>query len=104
MRSSQDNKFSETTFMTLQTSNRRQILKAGAAGFAAFTVLPARANVELKLTHPADVSHPVHIEADKMVKRIAERTNGQVKINIFQTMPWARPLRRRSRPSWVPSI
>lgn len=69
--------------MTVQTPNRRHILKAGAAGLAAFTVLPARANVELKLTHPADVSHPVHIEADKMVKRIAERTNGQVKINIF---------------------
>jgi tripartite ATP-independent transporter DctP family solute receptor len=46
-------------------------------------VIPARAAVELKLTHPADVSHPVHIEADKMVRRIAERTNGEVKITLF---------------------
>jgi tripartite ATP-independent transporter DctP family solute receptor len=39
--------------------------------------------VELRLTHPADLSHPVHIEAEKMVARIAERTSGAVKIALF---------------------
>lgn len=65
---------------------RRTILKAGAAATAVAGgawVIPARAAVELKLTHPADTSHPVHVEAEKMVARIAERTNGEVKITIF---------------------
>jgi len=65
---------------------RRRILKAGAAATAvagSAWVIPARAAVELKLTHPADTSHPVHVEADKMAKRIAERTNGEVKITLF---------------------
>jgi tripartite ATP-independent transporter DctP family solute receptor len=37
----------------------------------------------LRLTHPADVAHPVHLEAEAMVNRIAERTKGEVKIAIF---------------------
>jgi tripartite ATP-independent transporter DctP family solute receptor len=43
----------------------------------------ARAAVELKLTHPADLTHPVHLEAEKMAKRVADRTNGAVKITLF---------------------
>ncbi|MFB3816618.1 MAG: TRAP transporter substrate-binding protein [Candidatus Methylomirabilales bacterium] len=43
----------------------------------------APAAVELRLTHPADLSHPVHLAAERMVKRIADRTGGQVKITIF---------------------
>lgn len=56
-----------------------------AAAFAATlpAIRPARAAVELRLTHPADLSHPVHIEAEAMVKRISDRTNGEVKIAIF---------------------
>lgn len=67
-----------------QHSKRRRLLQAGAA-FAAGSawVLPARANVELKLTHPADTSHPVHTEAEKMVQRVAEKTKGAVKITLF---------------------
>jgi len=65
------------------TFDRRSILKAGAAAACSAYVIPARAAVELKLTHPADLSHPVHLEAEKMVGRIAERTNGQVKITLF---------------------
>lgn len=63
---------------------RRTILKAGAA-LSVFgpSVIPARAAVALRLTHPADVAHPVHIEAEAMVKRIAERTKGEVTITIF---------------------
>ena len=67
----------------IDNTGRRSALKAGAALAGSAWVIPARASVELRLTHPADTSHPVHIEADKMVKRIAERTNGAVKINIF---------------------
>jgi len=62
---------------------RRSILKAGAAGACVPFLTPARAAVELRLTHPADLSHPVHIEAEKMVARIAERTGGAVKITLF---------------------
>jgi TRAP-type transport system periplasmic protein len=68
---------------SIDSTGRRSALKAGAALAGSAWVIPARASVELRLTHPADTSHPVHIEADKMVKRIAERTNGTVKINIF---------------------
>ena len=67
-------------------TTRRRILKAGVAATAvgsAGWIVPARAAVELKLTHPADTSHPVHIEAEKMVERIARRTDGEVKITIF---------------------
>nr|WP_255720409.1 TRAP transporter substrate-binding protein [Acuticoccus kalidii] len=42
-----------------------------------------RAAVNLKLTHPADTSHPVHTETVKMVERIADRTDGEVAITIF---------------------
>jgi tripartite ATP-independent transporter DctP family solute receptor len=73
----------ETTMSAIDNTGRRSALKAGAALAGSAWVIPARASVELRLTHPADTSHPVHIEADKMVKRIAERTNGAVKINIF---------------------
>ena len=62
---------------------RRSVLQAGAAIACAPYVMTARAAVELRLTHPADLSHPVHIEAEKMVQRIAERTNGAVKITLF---------------------
>lgn len=65
------------------TFDRRSVLKAGAAAACSAYVIPARAAVELKLTHPADLSHPVHVEAEKMVRRIADRTNGQVKITLF---------------------
>lgn len=65
------------------TFDRRAVLKAGAAAACSAYVIPARATVELKLTHPADLSHPVHLEAEKMVRRIGERTNGQVKITLF---------------------
>jgi TRAP-type transport system periplasmic protein len=64
-------------------NTRRGVLKAGAATALSAYVIPSRAAVELKLTHPADLSHPVHLEADKMVRRIAERTNGAVKITLF---------------------
>lgn len=63
---------------------RRSVLAGGAGlSLAALGVRPARAAVELRLTHPADTSHPVHTAAEEMVKRIAERTKGEVKITIF---------------------
>jgi tripartite ATP-independent transporter DctP family solute receptor len=69
--------------MSKTNLNRRAVLKAGAAAAFAPALIPARAAVELRLTHPADLTHPVHLEAEKMAKRIAERTNGSVKINMF---------------------
>ena len=64
--------------------SRRTVLGAGAAlSVSAPFIRTAHAAVELRLTHPADMSHPVHIEADGMAKRIAERTNNEVKITIF---------------------
>ena len=63
---------------------RRTVLAAGA-GMSLITLgmRPSRAATEFRLTHPADTSHPVHVEAEEMVKRIAERTKGEVKITIF---------------------
>ncbi|MCU4179490.1 TRAP transporter substrate-binding protein [Bosea sp. BH3] len=64
--------------------SRRAVLGAGGAlAVSASFIRPARAAVELRLTHPADISHPVHTEAEAMVKRIADRTKGEVKITIF---------------------
>ncbi len=73
----------------LKTVSASGLTRRGALGAAAAfaatlpAIRPARAAVELRLTHPADLSHPVHIEGEAMVKRIAERTNGEVKITIF---------------------
>ena len=63
----------------------RRAAIGGAAAFVATlpAIHSAQAAVELRLTHPADLSHPVHVEAEAMVKRIAERSNGEVKITIF---------------------
>ncbi|MET3892628.1 tripartite ATP-independent transporter DctP family solute receptor [Bosea sp. OAE506] len=70
--------------MIASNVTRRTLLGGGTAlAVSAPFIRPAFAAVELKLTHPADQSHPVHIEADAMVKRIAERTKGEVKITIF---------------------
>jgi len=70
--------------MTRITSmTRRSALIVGASASLAAFIRPSRAALEFRLTHPADTSHPVHIEAEKMVQRIAERTNGEVKITIF---------------------
>ncbi|MFA5026951.1 MAG: TRAP transporter substrate-binding protein [Candidatus Methylomirabilota bacterium] len=44
---------------------------------------PAGAAIEMRLVHPADLTHPVHLAAERMAKRIAERTKGEVKITIF---------------------
>ena len=70
--------------MITEKFTRRTVLKAGAAlSVFAPAIVPARAAVTLRLTHPADVAHPVHIEAEAMVKRIAERTSNEVQITIF---------------------
>ena len=63
---------------------RRSLLTAAAAvPLVGLRPRPAHAALEFRLTHPADVSHPVHLEAEQMVKRIEERTKGEVKIKIF---------------------
>ncbi len=62
---------------------RRTALMVGVGASLATVIRPARAALEFRLTHPADTAHPVHIEAEKMVQRIAERTKGEVKITIF---------------------
>lgn len=61
------------------------LLLAAVAAVAAGAVFPrdAAAAVELRLAHPADLSHPVHLAAARMVKRIEERTRGEVKITLF---------------------
>lgn len=74
---------SNSTRRPSSSSRRMVIQRAAALVGAGVFIQPARASVELRLTHPADLSHPVHIEADKMVRRVAERTNGAVKITLF---------------------
>lgn len=73
----------DKTLLTTGLTRRTALIGAGAFAASIPAIRTAQAAVELRLTHPADLSHPVHIEADAMVKRIAERTNGQVKITIF---------------------
>lgn len=63
--------------------SRRAVLVGGVGASLAATIRPSRAALEFRLTHPADISHPVHIEAEKMLQRIAERTKGEVKFTIF---------------------
>jgi len=63
-------------------------LACGAVALAFFLGGPGgltegRAEVKLRLTHSAPISHPNHIAAEKMVQRIKERTKGEVVITIF---------------------
>jgi tripartite ATP-independent transporter DctP family solute receptor len=58
-------------------------LLLGLAAFLAAVPAQAAAPLEMRLTHPADLTHPVHLAAERMVKRIADRTGGQLKISIF---------------------
>ena len=71
--------------MTLIQKPTRRSLLIGAAALplAPLGARKARAASEFRLTHPADVTHPVHLEAEQMAKRIEERTKGEVKIKIF---------------------
>jgi len=69
--------------MSTFVHTRRSVLKTAAALTCAPYIGNARAAVELRLTHPADLSHPVHLEAEKMAGRVAERTGGAVKITLF---------------------
>lgn len=69
--------------MTSYKLNRRALLAAGVGASLATYIRPVEAALEFRLTHPADTAHPVHIEAEKMVQRIAERTKGEVKVTIF---------------------
>lgn len=69
--------------------SRRGILRAACLLAGVLAVLgmagppEAQPAIELRLTHPADLTHPVHLAAVRMVKRIEERTKGEVKITIF---------------------
>ncbi len=63
--------------------NRRFVLAGALAAPVVLRAPFASAATQLRLTHPADASHPVHIAAEGMVARIAERTGGEVGITIF---------------------
>ena len=67
------------------TLTRRRFVAFTGAASAAVVLRPgtSRAAVDLKLTHPADTSHPVHTNTQKMAQNIADRTNGEVQITIF---------------------
>ena len=59
------------------------LLTAFVAALLASAPGPASAAIEMRLPHPADLTHPVHLAAERMVKRIADRTKGELKITIF---------------------
>lgn len=66
-------------------SRRRFLTIAGATSVgASFGIIGrAKAAAELRLGHPAETTHPVHIAAESMADRIAERTGGEVQITLF---------------------
>ncbi|NDV89095.1 DctP family TRAP transporter solute-binding subunit [Aurantimonas aggregata] len=63
--------------------NRRAVLAGGLAAPFVLRSPFAFAATELRLTHPADTSHPIHSAAEAMAARIAERTGGEITISIF---------------------
>ncbi len=66
-------------------SRRRFIALAGATSVGMSFGITGRAGAaaQLRLTHPADTSHPLHVATEKMAERVAERTGGEVKITLF---------------------
>lgn len=65
--------------------SRRKFVALSGAASAAVILRPglSRAATSLKLTHPADTSHPVHTTTVTMAANIAERTGGEVQITLF---------------------
>lgn len=71
---------------TLSGISRRRLLAiAGATSCATSLGIIGRAKaaVEFRLTHPADTSHPVHLSLERMVQRVADRTDNEVAITLF---------------------
>jgi tripartite ATP-independent transporter DctP family solute receptor len=67
--------------------DRRNFLKAGAAGAAVSVAAPYisahAAPITLRFAHFAAEDHPANIAAKQFANRVEERTGGAVKINIF---------------------
>jgi tripartite ATP-independent transporter DctP family solute receptor len=66
--------------------DRREFLKAGAAGAALPVLAPyvaKAATLTLRFAHFCAEDHPSNVAAHQFADRIAARTNGAIKINIF---------------------
>src|SRR5215831_6654144 len=67
--------------------DRRNFLKAGAAGAALWVAAPYisahAAPITLRFAHFAAEDHPANITAKQFANRVEERTGGAVKINVF---------------------
>jgi tripartite ATP-independent transporter DctP family solute receptor len=67
--------------------DRRTLLKTGIGGAAlavAAPYVPARAaKATLRFAHFAAEDHPANIAAKQFASRVADRTGGEIKINIF---------------------
>lgn len=63
--------------------SRRSVLVGGLAAPFILRSPLGFAATELRLTHPADTAHPVHLAAESLASRVAERSNGELKITIF---------------------
>jgi tripartite ATP-independent transporter DctP family solute receptor len=61
-----------------------KLMKATAIGAAISVIgLGAQAQTVLKLGHYAEMDHPAHVAAMQMAEQVAERTGGEVTIEIF---------------------
>src|SRR3984957_698907 len=67
--------------------DRRTLIKAGLGGAALTVAAPyisARAaKATLRFAHFAAEDHPAHVAAKQFAAKVAERTGGDIKINIF---------------------
>jgi tripartite ATP-independent transporter DctP family solute receptor len=67
--------------------DRRTLLKAGLGGAALSVAAPyvstRAAKATLRFAHFAAEDHPAHIAAKEFAGKVAERTGGDIKINIF---------------------
>ncbi len=67
--------------------DRRNLLKAGAAGAALSVSAPYvslhAAPLTMRFAHFAAEDHPANIAAKQFAERVESRTNGAIKINIF---------------------
>src|SRR5215470_11000796 len=67
--------------------NRRTILKAGVAGTALLVSAPyvslRAAPLTMRFAHFGAEDHPSNVAAKQFAERVASRTDGEIKINIF---------------------
>ena len=84
--------------------SRRIILKVGVAGAALSVSAPyvssRAAPLTMRFAHFGAEDHPSNVAATQFADRVASRTDGEIKINIFPNNVLGGPPEQAQHPGW----